>query len=384
MADNVNGMYSFEEYTDMILIYGKVNKNGLAAVQEYRDTFPHRRTPDRKTFAAVERRLRETGSFKPKRIDTGRQRSARNYNNEQAIINAVELSPTTSTRRLSPELAALKDEVMSSFRRSCTTGLLSDRKVYIKAKKLYRAEIIEAKKSSYANFILNSDNTCRAAWQVVKSELGSNSVYHDIPAADVFANFFLEAVNNVRQSIPQVDTAEADLVQVATPQISFKWSTVSSMDIYLDEEKLKERTRLKRLTPSGRGSYDRVKGAFKEINLFSKELILFPLHLRYYEGGHRAFIAVKPKLNLVRALDSLAHPRTKEMPVILQFLERNVTEKKILFDREIWMLCNTPDECPKQRASTDCRAFICAYAELLSAGSTQSGKKSTLIAAISG
>ncbi|KAG8308638.1 hypothetical protein J6590_105028 [Homalodisca vitripennis] len=28
-----------EKYTDMILIYGKVNKNGLAAVQEYRDTF---------------------------------------------------------------------------------------------------------------------------------------------------------------------------------------------------------------------------------------------------------------------------------------------------------------------------------------------------------
>ncbi|KAG8309249.1 hypothetical protein J6590_090692 [Homalodisca vitripennis] len=69
-VNNVNGrpMYSFEEYTDMILIYGKVNKNGLAAVQEYRDTFPHRRTPDRKTFEAVERGLRETGSFKPKRI----------------------------------------------------------------------------------------------------------------------------------------------------------------------------------------------------------------------------------------------------------------------------------------------------------------------------
>ncbi|KAG8300773.1 Polynucleotide 5'-hydroxyl-kinase nol9 [Homalodisca vitripennis] len=101
------------EYTDMILIYGKVNKNGLAAVQEYRDTFPHRRTPDRKTFEAVERRLRETGSFKPKRIDTGRQRSARNYNNEQAIINAVELSPTTSTRRLSLPCATLTTSIYS-------------------------------------------------------------------------------------------------------------------------------------------------------------------------------------------------------------------------------------------------------------------------------
>lgn len=101
MANNANGMYSFEEYTDMILIYGKVNKNSLAAVQEYRDTFPHRRVPDRKTFEAVERRLRETGSFKPKRIDTGRQRSARDHNNEEEIINAVELSPSTSTRRVS-------------------------------------------------------------------------------------------------------------------------------------------------------------------------------------------------------------------------------------------------------------------------------------------
>jgi hypothetical protein len=104
MADNANSMYSFEEYTDMILIYGKVNKNGFAAVQEYRDTFPRRRTPDRKTFEAVERRLRETGCFKPKRIDTGRKRSARNHNNEQAIINAVQLSPTTSTRRVSLHL----------------------------------------------------------------------------------------------------------------------------------------------------------------------------------------------------------------------------------------------------------------------------------------
>ncbi|KAG8279503.1 hypothetical protein J6590_103816 [Homalodisca vitripennis] len=111
------------EYTDMILIYGKVNKNGLAAVQEYRDTFPHQRTPDRKTFEAVERRLRETGSFKPKRIDTGRQRSARNYNNEQAIIN-VELSPTTSTRRLSRQLNICQSSVCGHFmKHSCTHSI---------------------------------------------------------------------------------------------------------------------------------------------------------------------------------------------------------------------------------------------------------------------
>ncbi|KAG8248923.1 hypothetical protein J6590_030950 [Homalodisca vitripennis] len=81
---------------------------------------------------------------------------------------------------------------------------------------------------------------------------------------------------------------------------------------------------------------DRVKSAFKGINLFSRDLILLPLHLRDYEGGHWALIAVKPKLNLIRALDSLGHPRTKEMCVILEFLERNAAERKVLFDRNVW------------------------------------------------
>ncbi|KAG8287576.1 Sentrin-specific protease 2 [Homalodisca vitripennis] len=123
-----------------------------------------------------------------------------------------------------------------------------------------------------------------------------------------------------------------------------------------------------------RGGYDRVKSAFKGINLFSRDLILFPLHLRDYEGGHWALIAVKPKLNLIRSLDSLGHPRTKEMRVILEFMENNAAERKVLFDRDVWIICNTPDECPKQQNATDCGAFVCAYAELLSAGDTPSGK----------
>ncbi|KAG8325595.1 Sentrin-specific protease 2 [Homalodisca vitripennis] len=115
-----------------------------------------------------------------------------------------------------------------------------------------------------------------------------------------------------------------------------------------------------------RGSYDRVKSSFKGINLFSRDLILFPLHLRDYEGGHSALIAVKPKLKLIRSLDSLGHPRTKEMRVILEFMERNAADRKII--------CNTPYECPKQRNATDCGAFVCAYAELFSAGDAPSGK----------
>ncbi|KAG8325588.1 hypothetical protein J6590_063731 [Homalodisca vitripennis] len=66
-----------------------------------------------------------------------------------------------------------------------------------------------------------------------------------------------------------------------------------------------------------------------------EDLILFPLHLRDYEGSHWALIAVKPKLNFIRSFDSMGHPRTKEMRVILKFMERNAADRKVLFDRDV-------------------------------------------------
>ncbi|KAG8300042.1 hypothetical protein J6590_086003 [Homalodisca vitripennis] len=63
--------------------------------------------------------------------------------------------------------------------------------------------------------------------------------------------------------------------------------------------------------------------------------------------------AIKPKLHLVRALNSLGHPRTKEIRVILAFLQRNATERKVIFDRDVWIICNTPDEYPKNATERD-------------------------------
>lgn len=100
MGDTTN-LFTFEEFTDMLLIYGKVDCNSTAAVREYREKYPHRRIPCCKTFEAVERRLRETGTLITRRTDTGRQRFVRNVNVEEEILDAVHTSPTTSTRRLS-------------------------------------------------------------------------------------------------------------------------------------------------------------------------------------------------------------------------------------------------------------------------------------------
>ncbi|KAG8267298.1 hypothetical protein J6590_054694 [Homalodisca vitripennis] len=103
-------------------------------------------------------------------------------------------------------------------------------------------------------------------------------------------------------------------------------------------------------------NYSRVLKSWSAYSLVNEltetELILFPLHLRDYEGGHWALVAVKPKLHLVRALDSLGHLWTKKMRII----------------------CNTSDEFPKQRNATHRRAFVYTYAEMMSAGDTSSGK----------
>src|ERR1044072_8536540 len=100
MSDTAN-VFTFSEQTDMFLTYGEVYRNGLAAVRRYREKYPNRRIPNRKTFEAIERRLRENGTLNPLRVNAGQQRIRRTANVEEEVLDAVQLSPSTSTRRLS-------------------------------------------------------------------------------------------------------------------------------------------------------------------------------------------------------------------------------------------------------------------------------------------
>lgn len=133
MGDTTN-LFTFEEQTDMLLIYGEVHKNGVAAVRKYHETFPTRRIPNRKTFEAIERRLRETGTLKPQRQNAGRQRFRRTANVEEGILNAVQLSPTTSTRKLSHRFnvssasvwRTLREQQLYPFHVTCVQHLLPE------------------------------------------------------------------------------------------------------------------------------------------------------------------------------------------------------------------------------------------------------------------
>jgi len=55
--------FSFEEYADMIYVYGFCDGNSVHAVAEYQQRFPNRRIPTRRVFTGVYHTLRDTGSL---------------------------------------------------------------------------------------------------------------------------------------------------------------------------------------------------------------------------------------------------------------------------------------------------------------------------------
>lgn len=103
--------YTFEEQVDMVLVYGQCQCNGRKSVRVYREKFPNRRVPNHQTFGNIVRRLRVTGSFKPKHTDRGRQRTRRTVELEERVLERVTEDLKISTRRLGNELEVSKDVV---------------------------------------------------------------------------------------------------------------------------------------------------------------------------------------------------------------------------------------------------------------------------------
>lgn len=103
--------YTLNELADMHLIYGECNSNSLASARRYAEKFPNRRIPHSSTFAAVDRRFREKGTFLHHTIEHSRPRSVRTPNFEENVLNAVAEHPHTSVRRIAAELEVQKSTV---------------------------------------------------------------------------------------------------------------------------------------------------------------------------------------------------------------------------------------------------------------------------------
>ncbi|KAK4883356.1 hypothetical protein RN001_006675 [Aquatica leii] len=90
-------VYYSQNYNIFKLCYGEAHQNSRKARRIYQQRYPLRHIPSHPTFQEVDRRLRETGCFKPPKSDSGRLRRVRTPNTEDIILQAVDNDPHAQT-----------------------------------------------------------------------------------------------------------------------------------------------------------------------------------------------------------------------------------------------------------------------------------------------
>ncbi|KAJ4445911.1 hypothetical protein ANN_12597 [Periplaneta americana] len=97
-------MYSNQELAEINFMYGKADGNSALARRLYQERYPQRQCPDRKTFVRLHYRLCEYGKSNSSGLGRGRPRSTTPEVQEE-ILEAVNMTPSISTRRIKLHLA---------------------------------------------------------------------------------------------------------------------------------------------------------------------------------------------------------------------------------------------------------------------------------------
>ena len=107
-------IFTNAEYADMMYVYGFCDGSATAAVEEYRRRYPMRRIPDRRVFYKVFNTLRECGTLPSAYVSSERARK-QNMEEQKNILDLVQRSPTTSTRRLSARIGVSRANVLQTL-----------------------------------------------------------------------------------------------------------------------------------------------------------------------------------------------------------------------------------------------------------------------------
>ena len=105
-------------------MYDLAQGNGSEVRRLYLQRFSNRRLPSHPTFASVDGRLRETGSFAISNSCTGHSRSVRSPEKEEYVLNRFQETPSTSTPAVAAEISlspttvwcVLREERIQPFR----------------------------------------------------------------------------------------------------------------------------------------------------------------------------------------------------------------------------------------------------------------------------
>lgn len=109
--------------------------------------------------------------------------------------------------------------------------------------------------------------------------------------------------------------------------------------------------------------YNRVNRWTKNVDIFDKKKLLFPIHLT--EEDHWVLVCVDFMRKTITFYDSLGCDGYDYMKVIMTYIILEGEQKKNMhFCFNNWRLSNA-SECPLQENHWDCGVFLCMYAEYL-------------------
>jgi hypothetical protein len=102
--------YSFEEKTEMLLIFGECGRDATQAAETYAARFPQNRAPNRQIFKSLVSSLRERGTFK-QNTKLFINPTITHDVNQARVLNSVENNPHIGSREISSQIGISKSSV---------------------------------------------------------------------------------------------------------------------------------------------------------------------------------------------------------------------------------------------------------------------------------
>ena len=114
----ISHIFTNAEYAKKLYVDGFSNGNANAAVEEYLRRVPMRRIPDRRVFSKVFNTLRECGTLPSAHVSSERA-CQQHVEEEENILEMVQRSHNSSTRKLSTRLSDSQTRVWRTLHEDC-------------------------------------------------------------------------------------------------------------------------------------------------------------------------------------------------------------------------------------------------------------------------
>ncbi|KAH8280573.1 hypothetical protein KR018_010278 [Drosophila ironensis] len=119
------------------------------------------------------------------------------------------------------------------------------------------------------------------------------------------------------------------------------------------------------MTRLGEGGYQAVSRWTRNVDIFSKDIVLIPIH---YKRIHWSIVAIDFREYSIKYYDSMGCTNRKMLKTLTSYLQSESLDKRgTPFDvRQLVIESLSASQVPQQKNGSDCGVFCCIFADLLS------------------